>query len=74
MKALAHTGHYIAAKHGVIGLMRSFAVELGQHMIRVNSVHPTQVNTPMTMNDVTFRLFGRTRRTPGPRTSRRSRR
>ena len=56
MKALAHTGHYIAAKHGVIGLMRSFAVELGQHMIRVNSVHPTQVNTPMTMNDVTFPL------------------
>jgi len=56
-KALAHTGHYIAAKHGVVGLMRAFAVELGQHRIRVNSVHPSQVNTPMTMNDVTFKLF-----------------
>jgi SDR family mycofactocin-dependent oxidoreductase len=66
MKALAHTGHYIAAKHGVIGLMRSFAVELGQHMIRVNSVHPTQVNTPMTMNDVTFRLFRPDLKNPGP--------
>ena len=66
MKAFAHTGHYIAAKHGVVGLMRSFAVEIGQHMIRVNSVHPTQVNTPMTMNDVTFRLFGPDLENPGP--------
>jgi SDR family mycofactocin-dependent oxidoreductase len=66
MKALAHTGHYIAAKHGVVGLMRTFAVELGQHMIRVNSVHPTQVNTPMAMNDVTFRLFAPHKENPGP--------
>ncbi len=66
MKALPHTGHYIAAKHGVAGLMRTFAVELGQHMIRVNSVHPTQVNTPMTMNDVTFKLFAPHKENPGP--------
>ena len=66
MKALAHTGHYVAAKHGVVGLMRAFAVELGQHSIRVNSVHPTQVNTPMTMNDVTFRLFRPDLPDPGP--------
>jgi SDR family mycofactocin-dependent oxidoreductase len=66
MKALAHTGHYIAAKHGVVGLMRTFAVELGQHGIRVNCVHPTQVNTPMTMNDVTFRLFRPDLENPGP--------
>jgi SDR family mycofactocin-dependent oxidoreductase len=65
-KALAYTGHYIAAKHGVMGLMRSFAVELGQHSIRVNSVHPSQVNTPMTMNDVTFRLFRPDLENPGP--------
>jgi SDR family mycofactocin-dependent oxidoreductase len=65
-KAMAYTGHYIAAKHGVIGLMRAFAVELGQHMIRVNSVHPSQVNTPMTMNDVTFRLFRPDLENPGP--------
>jgi SDR family mycofactocin-dependent oxidoreductase len=65
-KALAYTGHYIAAKHGVMGLMRSFAVELGQHSIRVNSVHPSQVNTPMTMNDVTFRLFRPDLKNPGP--------
>ncbi|MCT7661154.1 mycofactocin-coupled SDR family oxidoreductase [Mycobacterium deserti] len=66
MKALPHTGHYIAAKHGVVGLMRTFAVELGPHMIRVNSVHPTQVNTPMAMNDVTFRLFAPDKENPGP--------
>jgi SDR family mycofactocin-dependent oxidoreductase len=65
-KALAHTGHYIAAKHGVLGLMRSFAVELGHHSIRVNSVHPSQVNTPMTMNEVTFKLFRPDLENPGP--------
>jgi SDR family mycofactocin-dependent oxidoreductase len=65
-KAMAYTGHYIAAKHGVIGLMRAFAVELGQHSIRVNSVHPSQVNTPMTMNDITFRLFRPDLENPGP--------
>ena len=65
-KALAHTGHYIAAKHGVLGLMRSFAVELGQYRIRVNSVHPSQVNTPMTINDLTFRLFRPDLENPGP--------
>jgi SDR family mycofactocin-dependent oxidoreductase len=65
-KAMAYTGHYIAAKHGVLGLMRSFAVELGQHHIRVNSVHPSQVNTPMTMNDITYRLFRPDLENPGP--------
>jgi SDR family mycofactocin-dependent oxidoreductase len=66
MKAHPHTGHYIAAKHGVVGLMRTFAVELGQHWIRVNSVHPTQVNTPMALNDATFRLFAPDKENPGP--------
>lgn len=65
-KAMAHTGHYIAAKHGVLGLMRAFAVELGEHNIRVNSVHPSQVNTPMTINEVTFRLFRPDLENPGP--------
>jgi (+)-trans-carveol dehydrogenase len=66
MKAHPHTGHYIAAKHGVVGLMRTFAVELGQHSIRVNSVHPTQVNTPMALNEATFRLFAPDKENPGP--------
>ncbi len=65
-KAMSYTGHYIAAKHGVIGLMRAFAVELGQYHIRVNSVHPSQVNTPMTMNELTFKLFRPDLENPGP--------
>ena len=42
---------YTAAKHGVVGLMRSYANNLAQHSIRVNTVHPTGVNTPMVVND-----------------------
>jgi SDR family mycofactocin-dependent oxidoreductase len=66
LKAYPHTGHYIAAKHGVVGLMRTFAVELGQHFIRVNSVHPTNVNTPMFMNKGTMKLFRPDLESPGP--------
>ncbi len=66
LKAYPHTGHYIAAKHGVVGLMRTFAVELGHHFIRVNSVHPTNVNTPLFMNEGTMRLFRPDLETPGP--------
>jgi SDR family mycofactocin-dependent oxidoreductase len=42
--------HYTAAKHGVLGLMRAFALELAPSMIRVNSVDPTVVRTDMVMN------------------------
>ncbi len=42
---------YTAAKHGVVGLMRSYANTLAPHRIRVNSVHPTGVNTPMVVNE-----------------------
>jgi (+)-trans-carveol dehydrogenase len=66
LKAYPHCGSYVTAKHGVVGIMRSFAVELGQHMIRVNSVHPTHVNTPIIMNDGTFKLFRPDLENPGP--------
>ncbi|BBX01412.1 3-ketoacyl-ACP reductase [Mycolicibacterium moriokaense] len=66
LKAYPHTGHYIAAKHGVIGLMRTFAVELGQHSIRVNAVCPTNVNTPLFMNEGTMKLFRPDLENPGP--------
>jgi (+)-trans-carveol dehydrogenase len=59
-------GHYVASKHGVVGLMRAFAVELGQHMIRVNSVHPTFVNTPMVLNEGLYRLVRPDLQNPGP--------
>lgn len=50
-------GHYAAAKHGVIGLMRSLAKELAEHSIRVNAVLPTIVNTDMGLNDAVLALF-----------------
>jgi (+)-trans-carveol dehydrogenase len=66
LKAYPHCGHYVAAKHGVVGLMRTFAVELGAQNIRVNSVHPTNVNTPLFMNDGTMKLFRPDLENPGP--------
>ncbi|MFD6883911.1 mycofactocin-coupled SDR family oxidoreductase [Rhodococcus sp. NPDC060084] len=66
LKAYPNTGPYIAAKHGVVGLMRSFAVELGEHFIRVNTVHPTNVNTPMFMNEGAMKMFRPDLENPGP--------
>ena len=44
---------YAAAKHGLVGLMRVYANHLAQHSIRVNSVHPAGVDTPMINNEHT---------------------
>jgi len=50
-------GHYVAAKHGVVGLMKTLALELAPLNIRVNSIHPTNVDTGMIMNEATYRIF-----------------
>ena len=52
---------YTASKHGVVGLMRSYANNLAPHSIRVNSVHPTGVRTPMVVNDVMQEFLGQDR-------------
>jgi len=65
LKTYPRVGHYVAAKHGVVGIMRSFAVELGTHSIRVNSVHPTHVNTPLLRNETTYRMFRPDLQNPG---------
>ena len=44
--------HYTASKHAVTGMARAFAAELGKHSIRVNSVHPGPVNSPMGAGDM----------------------
>jgi SDR family mycofactocin-dependent oxidoreductase len=49
--------HYVAAKHGVLGLARTMCNELGQHNIRVNSIHPTSVLTDMIDHVDMYRLF-----------------
>jgi len=47
IKGLPFLSPYVAAKHGVVGIARSLANELAQYKIRVNTVHPTGVQTPM---------------------------
>jgi (+)-trans-carveol dehydrogenase len=49
--------HYTSAKHGVVGLMRTLALELAPDFIRVNTVNPTTVNTDMVNNAATYALF-----------------
>jgi (+)-trans-carveol dehydrogenase len=57
LMAIPNLAHYVSAKHGVVGLMRTLALELAPYSIRVNSVHPTGVNTPMVDNEASMRLF-----------------
>ncbi|HEX6393897.1 MAG TPA: mycofactocin-coupled SDR family oxidoreductase [Acidimicrobiales bacterium] len=57
LKPFQNAGHYTVAKHGVIGLMRTLALELADDAIRVNAIAPTQVDTPMLMNPAGYRLF-----------------
>jgi len=57
IKGYANTAHYTASKHAVVGLARSMANELAPYMIRVNTVHPTSVDTPMIQNEMTYGLF-----------------
>lgn len=53
----ANLAHYVAAKHGVVGLMRALANELAEHSIRVNTVNPTYVHTDMVENDAFYSAF-----------------
>jgi (+)-trans-carveol dehydrogenase len=57
LTATPNLAHYVAAKHGVIGLMRSLAIELADHNIRVNSVCPGGVDTGMIHNAATYAVF-----------------
>jgi SDR family mycofactocin-dependent oxidoreductase len=51
LRAVAGCTHYTAAKHGIVGLMRTLARELAPESIRVNTIHPTGVASPMSSND-----------------------
>jgi (+)-trans-carveol dehydrogenase len=57
LKALENVGHYTAAKHGVVGLMRALTLELAADRIRVNTIHPCSVDTLMIQNSATHELF-----------------
>jgi SDR family mycofactocin-dependent oxidoreductase len=55
IRGLPNTAHYTASKHAVVGLARTLANELGPRGIRVNTVHPGPVATPMVLNEATYR-------------------
>ena len=57
LKGYQNIGHYVAAKHGVVGLMRTLALELAADFIRVNSIHPTNVDTDMLQNAATYQVW-----------------
>ncbi|GAA4558344.1 mycofactocin-coupled SDR family oxidoreductase [Pseudonocardia xishanensis] len=57
LRGLPNAAHYAASKHAVAGLMKSVAIELAPHSIRVNSLHPGSVATDMILNEALFRLF-----------------
>lgn len=50
-RGMAKLGHYAASKHAVVGLMRTLALELGELGVRVNTVHPTGVESAMIINE-----------------------
>ena len=58
LRGMNRLSHYAASKWGLTGLTKSWAIELASHGIRVNSIHPTGVNTPM--NDGLAALEGLT--------------
>jgi (+)-trans-carveol dehydrogenase len=57
MKGTPNFAHYVSAKHGIVGLTRTMARELAPHFIRVNALHPGNVDTAMLRNTETLRLF-----------------
>ncbi|MBW0114528.1 mycofactocin-coupled SDR family oxidoreductase [Pseudonocardia abyssalis] len=54
---MPNIGHYVAAKWGVIGLVKSLAMEVGAHGITVNAICPTSVDTDMIQNSAAYELF-----------------
>src|SRR5205823_2429809 len=57
IKGMANLAHYVAAKHGVLGLMKTLAIELAPYNINVNAVCPTSVDTAMCRNQALYDVF-----------------
>ena len=58
IKATPGNGHYAASKHGLTSMTNTLALELGEYGIRVNSIHPYSIATPMIQNDAMLKVFG----------------
>lgn len=57
LKATPGNGHYSASKHGLVALTNALAIELGEFGIRVNSIHPYSIETPMVEKEAMMELF-----------------
>jgi NAD(P)-dependent dehydrogenase (short-subunit alcohol dehydrogenase family) len=57
LEAGQYTAHYVAAKHGLIGLMRNVALELAPYGVRCNAISPGAVKTPMTNHQGAWDMF-----------------
>src|SRR5712691_3659654 len=57
IKGMGNLAHYVAAKHGVIGLVKTLAIELAPYNINVNAVCPTSVDTTMCRNQALYDAF-----------------
>ncbi|MGV9803775.1 mycofactocin-coupled SDR family oxidoreductase [Mycobacterium sp. NPDC003449] len=59
LKATPGNGHYAASKHGLVALTNSLALEVGEFGIRVNSIHPYSIDTPMIEPEAMAEIFGK---------------
>jgi SDR family mycofactocin-dependent oxidoreductase len=59
LKATPGNSHYAASKHGLTGMTNSLAIELGEYGIRVNSIHPYSVETPMIEPEAMMQIFAK---------------
>jgi len=57
LKGMANLAHYVAAKHGVLGLVKTLAIELAPFNINVNAICPTSVDTAMCRNQALYDVF-----------------
>ena len=58
-KATPGNAHYAASKHGLVALTNALAIEAGEFGIRVNSIHPYSIDTPMVQPEAMMEIFGK---------------
>lgn len=59
LKATPGNGHYLASKFGLTALTNTLAIELGEYHIRVNSIHPYSIDTPMIEPEAMMEIFAK---------------
>jgi SDR family mycofactocin-dependent oxidoreductase len=59
LKATPGNSHYAASKHGLVAITNALAIEAGEYGIRVNSIHPYSIGTPMVEPEAMMEIFGK---------------